>query len=883
MRHHVYTQADRYPVAIMVKNTAFNLSEIKCYYIDALDKLGVRQEDLIIVALPYNENGKAPVGFIKEQLNQILPQLLSLGVEVLYCADAAYFKVLSKKPTAAVHLGYILPTAMKDYEDQLFVTLGINQKTLMYDPKNETKLRQSLEALADHRQNTYVEPGVDLSKCRILTDLDKIDRALTRLHDHGMLTADIEGASLRFEQAGIGTITFCWGMGEGIAFPVDYKPLTQRERQLQTEIPGCENVRAKMVPNPEVRALLKRFLTEYQGELIWHHVNYDLKVLICELWMESLLDTAGMLEGLRIMTRSFHDTKVITYLATNSTAGNELGLKTIAHEFAGNWGKNVKDITKLEQDELLEYNLIDGLSTWYVFKKHFPAMVRDQQKDIYYNLMLPSLRTLIQTELTGMPLNPKRVQEVKHELETELKQHTNTLENSPAVQTLNNALQREAMEAANAKLKIKQHPLSKFTDVKFNPNSPTQITKLLYQQLGLPVLDLTDTKLPSTGAKTLKKLLHHSKDQEMLEILNALVHYSEVEKILSSFIPAFERAISKGQENTVWLHGSFNLGGTVSGRLSSSDPNLQNLPSNSTYGKAIKSCFQTPAGWLFVGADFNSLEDYVSALQTRDPNKLKIYIDGFDGHCLRAFHYFGDDLPDIIETPESVNSIKKKYPEIRQDSKAPTFLLTYGGTYHGLMKNLGWDKVRAKHIEKSYHDLYSVSDEWVQARLDEAAKCGYVTCAFGLRVRTPILHKTLRNNRMNPYEAKSEARTAGNALGQSYGLLTNRAFNQFMKEVWESSYWDSILPIGLIHDAIYLVVRDDVHIVEWVNRHLIRAMQWQELPELQHDTVKLGAELSIFWPSWASELTLPNNISKAEIRHLTSRLKKEILKNDQTT
>ena len=129
------------------------------------------------------------------------------------------------------------------------------------------------------------------------------------------------------------------------------------------------------------------------------------------------LNTAGLLTGLKVMTRSFQDTKIIAYLATNSTAGNQLGLKTLAHEFAGNWAvEEIKDIRKIPLPKLLQYNLVDSLSTNYVKRKCYPIMVADHQEDLYKGLMLDSLRLIIQLELTGMPMNPKRVQEVKAEL-----------------------------------------------------------------------------------------------------------------------------------------------------------------------------------------------------------------------------------------------------------------------------------------------------------------------------------------------------------------------------------------------------------------------------------------------------------------------------------
>jgi DNA polymerase-1 len=186
-----------------------------------------------------------------------------------------------------------------------------------------------------------------------------------------------------------------------------------------------------------------------------------------------------------------------------------------------------------------------------------------------------------------------------------------------------------------------------------------------------------------------------------------------------------------------------------------------------------------------------------------------------------------------------------------------------------LVKNLGFSEKEAKEIEKAYHDLYKVSDEWVKAKMDQASKDGYVDVAFGLRVRTPLLAQVIRGHRTTPYQAEAEARTAGNALGQSYGLLNNRAANAFMEKVWASKHRTSILPIAQIHDAIYLLIKDDLEVVEWVNENLIAEMQWQDLPEIQHDTVKLGAELDLLWPSWAHPVTLPNEASAEKILALS--------------
>lgn len=230
-----------------------------------------------------------------------------------------------------------------------------------------------------------------------------------------------------------------------------------------------------------------------------------------------------------------------------------------------------------------------------------------------------------------------------------------------------------------------------------------------------------------------------------------------------------------------------------------------------------------------------------------------------------------------------INSISDLYGSQRQDSKMPTFALTYQGTYITLMAKGGFTKEVARQIEDRYHELYKVSDAWVAEKLDEASRTGYVTAAFGLRVRTPLLHQVVRGTRATPYEAEAEGRSAGNALGQSYCLLNSRALTEFMREVRAHPvYRTMIWPVCQIHDATYLHIPDDIEIVSWVNTKLVKAVEWQEDPAIAHDIVKLGGELSVFFPSWAHEAVLANGSSEEDIldavaKHITKLTSKGIL------
>ena len=216
-----------------------------------------------------------------------------------------------------------------------------------------------------------------------------------------------------------------------------------------------------------------------------------------------------------------------------------------------------------------------------------------------------------------------------------------------------------------------------------------------------------------------------------------------------------------------------------------------------------------------------------------------------------------------------INSISKKYSEFRQRSKAPTFALTFGGTTYTLKKNCGFNDEEAQQVSDRYHELYTESDQWISDKLDDCCRDGYATVAFGLRVRTPVLAKSILNTNVTARISSSEARSVGNAIsGQSYGLLNNRAAVAFMNKVWASEYKYDIFPACLIHDAIYLVIRDDLNVLKWVNDNLVEEMEWQELPEIAHDQVKLGAELALFHPDWSNEILLPNYINKDGLKEV---------------
>lgn len=857
LNHFLFDTQSSYDVAILVKSSSFRKDEMVKAYVEPFIKLGVKANNLVAFDLSYKPNGKAPVSHIKEYLKSLLKALDNLKTTVLYCCDGAYFKALTGEKKVAPHYGYVKDCIIPGYE-RMKIVLGVNHSTLFANPDARKKIEIGLNAIVSYAQGTYKDPGTGIMHSSYYpTKTAEIRATLQSLHQYDELTCDIEAFSLDFWKAGIGTIAFAWDQHNGIAFACDYLPY-----RFGTDAHGNEGQPSH---NLAIRVLLREFFESYRGKITYHNAGYDIKVLIYELYMDDLLDQVGLLKGLHIMTKDIDDTQIISYLAVNSCAGNKLGLKDQAHEFAGNYAEgDIQNILRIPIKKLLKYNLVDCLSTWYVKNKNYPIMVADNQLEPYHDVMLPSIKSLLQIELTGMPMDMDQVLKAEKRMLSIHRRYTDVLFSCTTIKRYWIALRKKESMTCHEKWKTKTAEIDTFNYVTFNPGSPLQLQHLLYDVMELPIIDTTDTDLPSTGNKTLVKLINHTDNSEYRQIIRSLIGLGKVAKILAAFIPAFKGAVKKS-DGMYYLHGSFRLGGTVSGRLSCARPNLQQIPSGSTYAKLIKKCFKAAPGWIFSGADFASLEDRISALTTNDKNKIKVYTDNYDGHCLRAFGYFGNQMPDIEDTVASINSISKKYGHLRQKSKAPTFALTYQGTWHTLVSNLGISPEEAKSIEANYHVLYSESDVWVEDRLKQATKDGYITGAFGLRVRTPLLKKVILGASNTPYEAAAEGRTAGNALGQSWGLLTNRACNEFLERVWASDYALDIKPVAMIHDAIYLVIKDRLGIIKWVNDNLAECMAWQEAEEIQHDDVKLFGELDLFYPDWSTAITLPNLSTKQDI------------------
>lgn len=838
--------------AIIYVPEMLNADTIKTHYIDPIKKgIGICN----ILVMP---SLKGKVADTRSHLDGQTQSMLKAGVKYILCACPKMWKAFSKK-TIYQSVSY----GTFEYNNINVLPL-ISSIDCIKNADMASLSKEAFEFLIAKVTGVAIEEKSDslLMRTSYFVDVFPSTMLASFFNTDTLVSVDIEAYSLKHWTAGIASISISGSNNFCLT------TLINRVHALPSAPPKKFSMHTTFTNYKNLRP----FLENFKGKFVFHGGKYDLKVLIYTLYMKDVADKKGLIEGFKVFNNRVEDTLLLAYLSKNSVRKPNLSLKSISRDIAGKYSleEDIENISIVETNRLLKYNSIDAICT---YNKYYELLKDVQDKgleELYRTLFLPYYLLLVYTELCGVPIDPNKVEENAEKLEKLIQECEAKLKNSPYYQETQLILQSQTLEKYNSTHK-KQKTLSDIPIKPINLNSNPQVSLLVYNVMAIPVTNLTDTGAPSLDKETLANYKNwDSLPADKKEIIGLLEEYFGAVKILGTFIAALRKAVRTDYGYSL-LFGSFNPIGTISGRLSSSDPNLQNMPVKGKYGKLIKEAFIAPQGMILGGADFNSLEDMISALQTKDPNKLKVYTDGYDGHCLRAHAYYPEQLGHIPSTPEEINKIQDLFPDLRQDSKAPTFALTYQGTYRTLMTNLGWTEEKAKNVETNYRTLYKVSLDWVQDKLNQAEKDGYVTLAFGLRLATPTIHNS-NSTRKSKRLVEEEKRSAGNALGQSYCMLNNRASLAFMQRVWDNPYMATrIFPCMFIHDASYFYWVNEPEVTKFVNDFLIQEMQWQELPDIQHDQVKIGAELDLFYPNWSKKTTIPNYSSLDQIIELSAK------------
>ncbi len=350
-------------------------------------------------------------------------------------------------------------------------------------------------------------------------------------------------------------------------------------------------------------------------------------------------------------------------------------------------GKLGKIIDEVPFDSAARYVHLDARWTWMLYERlsnylqHHNDLTRVVEQDSAV------LRVLMQMENEGIPVDHLQLKILGKELD--------------------------------GKMRDTLLELSKYAPVGFNPDSTKHKQAFLFNKkreggLGLKPFKETKGGAPSVDEESLKRL------ESKHPAITLLLQWSETQKLKSTYVDGLLPKLSKGR-----LHPSYNLHRTATGRLSASNPNLQNIPRESS----IRSLFIAPEGYTLMVADYDQIELRVMAMFSKDPELIHIFNNDIDIHAGAAALLFGKDVSEVTS-------------EERQIGKGVNFLTAYGGGYMKLARTTGIPEDRAKYMINRYYEQFSGLTQWKRHVVSQARAKGYVTTLTGRRRRLPDIKST---------------------------------------------------------------------------------------------------------------------------------------------
>lgn len=358
-------------------------------------------------------------------------------------------------------------------------------------------------------------------------------------------------------------------------------------------------------------------------------------------------------------------------------------------------GKQQGSFAHVSVKAATEYSGEDALVTWLLAKKFEPELEQEGLVKLYRDIEAPLMRVLIRMERTGIRIDTEMLHALSKELTAQMVD-----------------IEAKIYEAAGEE---------------FNINSTQQLGTILFDKLRLPVQRKTKTG-HSTDVDTLQALSATTKHP----LPQLILDYRHLTKLVGTYIDTLPELIDP---DTGRVHTSFNQTVASTGRLSSSDPNLQNIPIRTELGGRIRAAFVPEPGWKLISADYSQIELRVLAHMSGDKRLVEAFQNDVDIHTATAAAVF--DLP-----PEFIT------PDLRRQAKTVNFGVIYGQTAFGLSQQLGIPQSEARKFIESYFDTYTGVAEYRDRVIEQARKTGYVTTLLGRRRAIPEITMSDRNRRM---------------------------------------------------------------------------------------------------------------------------------------
>ena len=547
----------------------------------------------------------------------------------------------------------------------------------------DLEFKSWLKEVSDHspgsNASTTSQPdsATDYSLYETILDQETLYKWIKILEETEIFAIDSETTSLDAHQAHLVGLSFCATAGHAA-----YLPLGHTYTGVPQQLPLKDTIE-------QLRPLLENPKHAKTGQ----NLKYDMEVL--------------QYHGIQLKGVT-HDTMLLSYVleAGNSRhdmdtlAKKHLGKDTIKFSDVAGTGKKQLTFDQVDIEQATPYAAEDADITLQLHQVLSEQLKENQGLEkLFYDIEMPLVYALARTETNGVKVDANLLLNQSAEISKRLKE-----------------LEKTAHQLA---------------DQPFNIASPKQIQEILYEKLGLPILRKTPKGQPSTAENVLQELA------EEYELPELILEHRGLAKLKSTYTDKLPELINPKSGR---IHTSYHQAVAATGRLSSSDPNLQNIPIRTEEGRKIREAFIPEKGNLLLAADYSQIELRIMAHLSGDDGLVNAFNHGVDVHSATAAEVFDTD-------PESVDG------EQRRRAKAINFGLIYGMSAFGLARQLKIEQKQAKQYIETYFDRYPGVKKYMEETKESAKDKGYVETLFGRRLNLPEINS--KNGSLRQYAERT--------------------------------------------------------------------------------------------------------------------------------
>ena len=513
-------------------------------------------------------------------------------------------------------------------------------------------------------ENAQPPQAIDEKSYELITSIERLEEWVNRLSSVTFFAIDTETTSIDYMSAKLVGVSFAVGVGDAA-----YLPLAHDYVGVPAQVDFDKAIKA-----------LKPVLENESIAKVGQNLKYDLSILASYgLTLKGeLYDT---------MMESYVLNSVATRHNMDALARHYLDIATTSFEDVAGKGASQLTFNQVPLDVARDYAAEDADVTYRLHQALWPLIEREPKLlHIFRDVEMPLVRVLSKIERQGALLDPGLLNKQSSEL-------------GRRIEELKDAAWSSAEE-------------------EFNLDSPKQLQEIFFEKQGLPVLKKTPGGKPSTAEPVLVDL---ARDYELPALI---LEYRGLAKLKSTYTDKLPKDINTDSGR---VHTSYHQAVTATGRLSSSDPNLQNIPIKTAQGRKVRAAFVAPEGKKILAADYSQIELRIMGHLSGDEGLLQAFSEGLDVHSFTASEVFNVEIQSVTE-------------DQRRSAKAINFGLIYGMSAFGLAKQLDISRALAQDYIDSYFSRYPKVLDYMEQTKEQASKLGYVETVFGRRLYLPEIN-----------------------------------------------------------------------------------------------------------------------------------------------